>query len=116
MCRASTIVFRGPLASPIAGSGQAARSPTLMPSTVDSVPSDVRREFEKAFDAWNETWFRGGLAISSVPHTRAIGNEFDALVALGPQILPLVVEKLTDPDNFLALTLYDAIQPDGKLV
>jgi hypothetical protein len=44
------------------------------------------------------------------------GSEFDALVALGPSILPLVVEKLSDPENFFALTLYDAIQPDENLV
>jgi hypothetical protein len=30
--------------------------------------------------------------VSSNPHTRAIGKEFDALVALGPKVLPLVVE------------------------
>jgi hypothetical protein len=81
-----------------------------------SVPADLRRKFESAFEAWKETWFNGGLAISSVPQTRAVGSEFDALVALGPQILPLVIEKLADPENFLALTLYDAIQPNEKLV
>jgi hypothetical protein len=26
------------------------------------------------------------------------------------------VKKLAEPDNFLALTLYDAIQPNDKLV
>jgi len=30
--------------------------------------------------------------------------------------LPLVVDKLADADNFLALQLYDAIQPDERLV
>lgn len=37
-------------------------------------------------------------------------------MALGPAILPLLVGKLADPQNFLALTLYDAIQPEAKLV
>jgi hypothetical protein len=81
-----------------------------------TVAAELRRAFEKDFDAWKDTWFRGGLAISSVPNNRAVGPEFDALVALGPKILPLVVEKLADPENFLALTLYDAIQPDEKLL
>jgi hypothetical protein len=30
--------------------------------------------------------------------------------------MPLVVEKLADPENFFTLQLYDAIQPDEKLV
>jgi hypothetical protein len=81
-----------------------------------SVPADIREKFEKAFAQWKSTWFEGGLAINSVPQNRGVGNAFDALVALGPKILPLVVEKLVDPDNFFALTLYDAIQPDEKLI
>jgi hypothetical protein len=76
----------------------------------------VRASFETAFRAWKNTWFRGGLAIRSDPHMRTVGTEFDALIALGPEILPLVVEKLIDPENFLALQLYDAIQPDRRLL
>jgi hypothetical protein len=83
---------------------------------VNSVPAHLRSGFETAFEAWKSTWFSGGLAISSDPHTRAVGKEFDALIALGPGILPLVVERLTDPDNFLALQLYDAIQPNERLL
>jgi hypothetical protein len=81
-----------------------------------SVLADLQNAFETAFNAWKETWFRGVLAINSNPNTRTVGTEFDALIALGPRILPLVVEKLTEPENFLALQLYDAIQPDERLV
>jgi hypothetical protein len=35
---------------------------------------------------------------------------------MGDQIIPLLVEKLTDPENFLALQLYDSLQPDEALV
>ena len=82
----------------------------------NTVPEELRTAFELAFAAWKDTWFSGGLAISSNPHTRAIGKEYDALIALGPAILPLVVEKLADPENFLALQLYDALQPSEKLL
>jgi hypothetical protein len=82
----------------------------------DRVPEEVRTAFEDAFAAWKNTWFSGGLSISSNPHTRAVGREYDALIALGPAILPLVVEKLADPENFLALQLYDALQPSDKLL
>jgi hypothetical protein len=82
----------------------------------NDVPPELRAAFDAAFRAWKDTWFRGGLAVSSDPHTRAVGPEFDALIALGPGILPLVIEALANPDNFFALQLYDAIQPDARLL
>lgn len=81
-----------------------------------SIPAQRQKAFEAAFRSWKATWFRGGLAISSNPHTRAVGPEYDALIAMGPEILPLLVQKLAAPDNFLALQLYDAIQPDERLI
>src|SRR5712664_146165 len=81
-----------------------------------AIPAELRQAFDTAFSAWKKTWFSGGLAISSDPHTRTVGKEFDDLIALGPAILPLVIEDLADPENFLALQLYDAIQPNEKLL
>lgn len=49
-------------------------------------------------------------------HTRAMGKEYDALIALGQATLPLVIEKLADPAGFLAVQLYDALQPNEKLL
>jgi hypothetical protein len=80
------------------------------------IPEEIRRAFAEAFGAWKKTWFSGGLAISSDPHTRGVGKEYDALIALGPVTLPLVIEKLADPENFLALQLYDAIQSNEMLL
>ena len=37
-------------------------------------------------------------------------------IELGPTIIPLVVESLAHPENFLALQLYDAIQPNSQLL
>jgi len=89
-------------------------------STLKSIAAEVdartKQAFQSAFAAWKKTWFEGGLAISSDPHTRTVGREFDALVALGPKILPLLVERLTEPDNFLALQLYDTVQPSPRLI
>ena len=78
--------------------------------------SRLEAGLREAFGAWKQTWFSGGLAVNSNPHSRAVGKEYDALIALGPEIMPLVVEKLADPENFFALQLYDANQPDEKLV
>jgi len=83
---------------------------------LSQIPDDLRKAFDVAFNAWKETWFSGGLAISSDPSDRTIGKDFDALISLGPKILPLVVEVLADPENFLALQLYDAIQPNPQLI
>jgi hypothetical protein len=93
-----------------------ARERTALKSIAAEVDAKTRQAFQTAFAAWKKTWFEGGLAISSDPHTRTVGREFDALVALGPRILPLLVESLADPDNFLALQLYDALQPNPKLI
>ncbi len=82
----------------------------------EKIPEELRTAFDKAFTAWKSTWFRGGLASSSNPHTRAVGKEYDVLIALGPAILPLVIEQLANPENFFALQLYDAIQPNEKLL
>ena len=101
---------------PKGGKPLSAAERKLLTSQAESVAPEIRSAFEKAFEAWKSTWFQGGLAVSSAPQTRAVGKEFDSLVSLGPGILPLVVAKLAEPENFLALTLYDAIQPDEKLV
>jgi hypothetical protein len=82
----------------------------------EQIRADLRTTYESAFDAWKATWFSGGLAISSNPHTRSVGKEYDALIAMGPAIIPLVVESLADPENFFALQLYDAIQPNDQLL
>jgi hypothetical protein len=79
------------------------------------LPAKLRTRFEAAFRAWKKTWFAGGLAVSSNPYSRAVGKEFDTLVALGPVILPLLVEQLANPKNFLALPLYDALQTNERL-
>lgn len=88
----------------------------LLREELKQLPRDVRAAFDKAFDDWKSTWFMGGLAISSNPRTRAVGKEYDALIAFGPEILPLVIERLSEPENFLALQLYDALQSNEKLL
>lgn len=83
---------------------------------IADIPSETKKTFSKAFEAWKKTWFEGSLSISSDPHTRTIGKEFDTLIAMGPTILPLLVDALAEPDNFLALQLYDVLQSDDKLI
>lgn len=57
----------------------------------------------------------GWLSVPTRTHAR-LGRSLTRLIALGPAILPLVIEKLTDPESFLALQLYDVIQLNERLL
>ena len=82
----------------------------------ERIPAELRAGYDRAFAAWKATWFGGGLAVSSNPVTRGVGREYDALIAMGPAVIPLVVGSLADPENFFALQLYDAVQPNERLL
>ena len=74
----------------------------VLAEVVRDVPEDVKAAFEHTFEVWRETWFDDPLSISSDPSDRATGKPFQDLIALGPRIIPLVLEKLADPENFMA--------------
>ena len=88
----------------------------VMKSVIAEVDKQVIDEFETKFSAWVQTWDAPHTAHLSDPSFVRFSEEFAALVAMGADILPLVVEKLTDPDNFFALQLYDALQPEAMSV
>jgi hypothetical protein len=79
------------------------------------LPADLRTRFEDLYRDWRKTWQRPDIAFRS--DTRAVRNssEFDALVALGPRILPLVVNKLLQRREFFALQLYEVLQDRPEL-
>jgi hypothetical protein len=82
---------------------------------ISRVAESIRREFEKRYAAWRKTWSEPHLAILSDPTSLRFSKEFAVLAALGRDIIPLVVEKLAQPDEFFALQLYDALQEDSSL-
>jgi hypothetical protein len=82
---------------------------------ISRIPDDTRKEFEKRYAAWRKTWSDPHLAILSDPAALRYSKEFSDLGALGPEILPLVVEKLAQPAEFFALQLYDALQSHPAL-
>ena len=65
--------------------------------------------FDKAYAAWKATWNHPLIVISSAPAARAQSVEFLELISLGSEILPLLMEKLTDPDEFFALVAVDRL-------
>lgn len=79
------------------------------------VPSLLKR-FEKLYAAWQKTWSRADIALSSDPSAVRHSTEYLALAALGPQIIPLIVERLSKEDEFFALQLYDAVQENPALI
>lgn len=73
---------------------------------------DVNRsKFDNLFAAWKSDW-------QTNPKTRYSNNTNDAktldtfipLVNMGKSIIPLLIEKLLEEENFFALTLYDELQ------
>lgn len=73
------------------------------------VDRQLRERFDKAYTAWKATWIHPLIAVSSAPAARAQTVEFLDLISLGPGILPLLMEKLTDPDEFFALVAVDRL-------
>jgi hypothetical protein len=73
------------------------------------VDERLKRRFDAAYAAWKATWSHPLIAVSSAPAARAQSGEFQALIALGPDILPLLMEKLTEPDDFFALLAVDRL-------
>lgn len=80
------------------------------------LPSELTARFERLFDAWKRRWDAPEIIISSDPRAVTHVKEFHDLVALGKDVLPVVVEKLVDPENFFALQLYDALQPEHHMI
>jgi hypothetical protein len=82
---------------------------------IAQLPPDLRARFDERYRDWIKTWERPDILISS--NSKAVRNseEFRALVSLGPQILPLVVDKLLQPEEFFALQLYDVLQDRPEL-
>jgi hypothetical protein len=65
--------------------------------------AEGRKAFEEVYSKWSETWDAPAYAMSSIPSDYAKSPEFRDLIALGEDIVPLLMEKLADPDQFLAL-------------
>jgi hypothetical protein len=51
----------------------------------------------------------GGAVVSSAPAARAQNIEFVELISLGPAIVPLLMDKLTGPEEFFALVAVDRL-------
>ena len=76
---------------------------TTLQEAVGNIDLHIRQEFEARFTAWQYTWMAPHTAHLSDPSFVQYNQEFLALIELGEQIVPLLIEKLLDPENFFVL-------------
>ncbi|MCJ1474359.1 hypothetical protein MMC13_003017 [Lambiella insularis] len=77
----------------------------------------LQNDFEAKWSAWTGTW--GSTSDyaryeSSSTRVWAKGPQWDALVAMGPKIIPQVVDKLAEPNNVIGVWLYNKLQTDAS--
>lgn len=81
------------------------------------VPDDVRSAFHERLAAWKATWTRPELAMSSDTRDYTRGPEFEAIIDLGPAVVPLVLEQMAhEPDGFFLLAALERLGDRDDLV
>ncbi len=70
---------------------------------IERLDANLQQRFQEAYEHWRETWDQPWLACSSNPADYTRSQAFFDLIALGPEIAPLLVHKLQEPDGFFAL-------------
>jgi hypothetical protein len=85
---------------------------TALRDEIAAIPPEIRRAFEERYQAWRKTQDSPALAVLSDTRSRRNSAEFAALVGLGPQILPLLIDKIAHPQEFFALQVYEVLRPD----
>ncbi len=88
----------------------------LVREHADRTDLALRSQFDAAYAAWRATWSHPLVIVSSSPADRSQSLQFLELVAMGPGILPLLMEKLLDPDEFFALVAADRLLPPPLVV
>lgn len=79
------------------------------------VNKQTQTAFEIAFSNWKKEWLSNPQTIiSSNTHDAKKLDGYITLKSMGKAIIPLVVNKLVEEDNFFALVLYDDLQQNEK--
>jgi hypothetical protein len=86
-----------------------AEETALIKELVKAVPAAIKADFEKKFRAFKNSWFKGSLSSSSDPYARNKSAEYREITSMGKEIVPLLVNKLMDESNFLALPAYESL-------
>lgn len=82
---------------------------TFLERKVKSLDARLKKEFGRRYQAWRVTWEHPLIACSSAPSRRTNSIEFLELTALGGDIVPLLMDKLRNPDEFFALQVLEKL-------
>lgn len=80
---------------------------TRLALEADRVDADLKAAFDERLAAWKATWTRPDLAVSQNTYDLATGPEFEAVVALGDGIAPLVAQEIPKPDGIFLIPLLE---------
>jgi hypothetical protein len=89
---------------------------TKLKDAINDIQEDTRLRFEELFEKWKSNWFTGDFRFSSDTNDMVNVDGYNELLSMGTGIIPLVIGKLNEEGNFVALVLYDELQKDGSLV
>lgn len=107
-CRVQTVeTYRQPVASVTQMQGDTSLSSDQL-SEIKEIASRIDEQFQKdfntAFSRWKDEWHSNSLTIiSSNTNDAKKLDSYITLKAMGSKIIPLIINKLVEEDNFLLL-------------
>lgn len=73
-------------------------------------------KFDSLFEAWKYEYFTNHeTLLSSDTKKCRILKQYNSLLNMGEKIIPLLINKLENEENFFSLILYDDLQSNPKL-
>jgi hypothetical protein len=81
----------------------------IIQQSVSNISNVTRQQFDNAYYQWIDTC-KQEKALSSYTYDCSNVETFHNLINLSSTIIPLLINKLVNPSNFLALVPYEAIQ------
>lgn len=88
----------------------------VIQAEIDQIPAEIQNEFDEKFDFWKKQWSEIPFVFSSNTNDFKDAPGWNALLGMGEEMLPLLLQKLCDEENFPALVLYEAIQNNKDLI
>lgn len=89
----------------------------VISQNAQKVKSDIRSEFERLHSDWYDASREDmRVLVSSSMYSRMEVPEFDKLLEMGEEIIPLVLEKMMDRKYFFTQVLYEALMGNKPIL
>lgn len=75
-----------------------------------SMPDEIKKQFETFYITWKYAISDHDFMFCSDTNEYRQASGYKELLAMGVEIIPLIMEKLLDENNFMLLVLYDDLQ------